>query len=73
MVAWHILPVSDTPFFPRGLWVESSRVTSGVSCWMAGGVDLGPVEKVTWVLACGTHIHADAYKSTKLQLTDACN
>ena len=29
-VAWHILPVSDTPFFPRGLWEESNRATFGV-------------------------------------------
>lgn len=44
-MARHILPVSDTPFFPRGLWEESSRVTSGVSGWMAGGVDFPPVER----------------------------
>lgn len=44
VVAWHILPVSDTPFFPRGLWEESNRATSGVSRWMAGGVDSGLAE-----------------------------
>ncbi len=44
-VAWHILPVTDTPFFPRGLWEESNRATSGVSRWMAGGVDSGPAER----------------------------
>lgn len=44
-VAWHILPVSNTPFFPRGLWEESNRATFGVSHWMAGGVDSGPLER----------------------------
>lgn len=44
-LAWHILPVSDTPFFPRGLWEESNRATSGASCWIAGGVDSGPGKK----------------------------
>lgn len=44
-VAWHILPVRDTPFFPRGLWEESNSATSGVSHWMAGGNDSDPAER----------------------------
>lgn len=45
VVAWHILPVGDTPFFPRRLWEESNSTTSGVSPWMAGGVDSDPAER----------------------------
>lgn len=27
-VAWHILPVSDMPFFPRGLWEAANEGAS---------------------------------------------
>lgn len=69
-VAWHILPVSDTPFFPRGLWEESNRATSGVSCWMAGGVDSGPEERPRgWTRPCWcSQIH-----QTSQEPTDAIN
>lgn len=33
------------PFFQRGLWEESNGATSGVSLWMAGGIDSGPAER----------------------------
>lgn len=43
-VAWYILPRGDTPFFSRRIvGGVNNRATSGVSGWMAGGVDSGHV------------------------------
>lgn len=58
-VAWYILPRGDTPFFPGGLWEESTTGRPPVRAdgWREA-LTQAVREKAMWVQTCDTYTHA---------------